>query len=317
MSAASHDRELEEALANAAQLRHRYRAASQDEPPDAVDALIRAAARDQATTRPRPARSPLTASWRVPLSIAAVVVVSATVSVLVAERHGQLPPEADHPVGAPSAVSKEEKRTEPAAPQRQLPTAPADRFQGKGRLVTEPPRRATSEPAMAPQAASKAFSVRPESSQEPLKTQQPAAQAPSQNAAAPGATQQPPPAPASQPGESERPQSLRDEARTEERAKQQSPDAVAPEERAAPLRKESAPRAVAPATIKLERDGVVAAKKSASVRPAWESDPEAWLKHINELRVAGQGADAEASFREFRDRYPDYQLPAGFVVPER
>ena len=46
----------------------------------------------------------------------------------------------------------------------------------------------------------------------------------------------------------------------------------------------------------------------------WEKDPQTWLAHIEELRVAGRTQDAEASFRAFRDRYPDYQLPAGFVV---
>jgi hypothetical protein len=47
----------------------------------------------------------------------------------------------------------------------------------------------------------------------------------------------------------------------------------------------------------------------------WEKDPQTWLAHIDELRAAGRGADAKASFRAFRSRYPDYRLPAGFVVP--
>jgi hypothetical protein len=49
----------------------------------------------------------------------------------------------------------------------------------------------------------------------------------------------------------------------------------------------------------------------------WEKDPPAWLAHVEELRAAGRTEDAEASFRAFRRRYPDYRLPAGFVAPGR
>jgi hypothetical protein len=47
----------------------------------------------------------------------------------------------------------------------------------------------------------------------------------------------------------------------------------------------------------------------------WEKDPQAWLAHVEELRSAGRIQDAETSFRAFRSRYPDFQLPAGFVPP--
>jgi hypothetical protein len=47
----------------------------------------------------------------------------------------------------------------------------------------------------------------------------------------------------------------------------------------------------------------------------WEKDPQAWLTHIEALRSAGRIQDAETSFRDFRSRYPDFQLPAGFVPP--
>jgi hypothetical protein len=47
----------------------------------------------------------------------------------------------------------------------------------------------------------------------------------------------------------------------------------------------------------------------------WERDPTAWLKHIDDLRIAGRIDDAKASFKTFRNRYPDYPLPAAFVIP--
>jgi len=317
MSAASEDRELHKVLVDAAQLRERYRAVSRDEPPDVLDALIRAAARDHTTPH---AGSRLPPSWRVPLSIAAVVVVSATVSVLVAERYGQLRPDADHSVSLPAAASKDEKRAEAAAAQRQVPSAPPDKSEGKGRWrMAESPRQATPKQlGGAPQAASEAFSAPPESkpSEQPFKTQEAATQAPSQNVLSSAATQQAAPPPAASPrAEPERPEALRDQAPRQE-STQEGRDRGAPERPADLLPRDRAAQTLAPGAGKLERDSTVAARKSAT-GPAWESDPEAWLKHIDELRLAGQRADAEASFRAFRDRYPAYRLPAGFVVPER
>jgi len=320
MSAASDDRELEESLADAAQLRQRYRAVSRDEPPDALDALIRAAALDQATSRSGQVASRLTASWRVPLSIAAVVVVSATVSVLVAERQGQLPHGTERSVNPPPATAPaDEKRTEPGAPQGRLSAAPAGKSQGKVRFAPEPPQRSASqEPTVARQATSDAFSAPPEPgpSQEPSKTQEPLTQSSSQNVLRSAATQQAaPPATAGLPAAPGRLEPGADKAGSEESA-QESGDRATPERPAEALRKERAPQAFAPAAAKLERDHGVAEKQSASAGPAWQSDPEAWLKHIDELRLAGQAADAEASFRAFKDRYPAYPLPAGFVAPK-
>lgn len=314
MSAASEDRELEKVLVDAAQLRERYRAVSREEPPDALDALIRAASRDQTTLH---VGRRLAASWRVPLSIAAVVVVSATVSVLVAERHGQLLPDADHSVSVPAAASKDEKRAGGEAP----PAAPPDKSEGKGRPAAEYPQRTTpKQKGDAPQAASEAFSAPPESrtSEQPIKTQEAGTPAPSQNVQSSTAMQQaaPPPA-ASPPVEPERAEARRDQTPSEVRALE-GQDRPSPERPADALRKErAAARSLASAAAKLEQDsGLVAARKSAPAR-AWETDPEAWLKHIDELRLAGQRADAETSFRAFRERYPGYRLPSGFVVPER
>ena len=77
-----------------------------------------------------------------------------------------------------------------------------------------------------------------------------------------------------------------------------------------------------PATEERARTQALAKKQALPASPnseaaasPWEKDPHAWLAHIDELRTAGRSADAVASFRAFRSRYPDYRLPAGFVVP--
>jgi hypothetical protein len=43
--------------------------------------------------------------------------------------------------------------------------------------------------------------------------------------------------------------------------------------------------------------------------------PLEWIERIRELRRKGHGAEAEASLKAFRERYPDYTLPADLVAP--
>ena len=322
MSAASDDRELEQALTDAALLRQRYRAASQDEPSAALDSLISSAARDYASRGAGRGASRFASAWRVPLSIAAVVVVSATVSILVGERHGQLPRRADRPVST-SGASEDAKRVGPEALQEQMPAPPAATSKNKQRIGAEQPQGvAPKAPVVIHQAGSEVRSGPSElaPSQESFKIQQRVTQAPGPDVASSVAPPQAPPPPvvASPSTVLARPGSLPDEPQTPERA-QESHDRVAPERPPEALRKDRSAQAAAPAgaAAKIERDRGAAEKNLASAKPVWESDPQAWLKHIDELRLAGQRADADANYRAFRDRYPDYPLPAGFVVPER
>ena len=62
-----------------------YRATAQDAPPAALDDAIRAAARREAGARPRPAGFTFAHSWRVPLSVAAVIVLSVSLVTLMRE----------------------------------------------------------------------------------------------------------------------------------------------------------------------------------------------------------------------------------------
>lgn len=105
-----------------------WREASHDEPPLALDDAIRAAARRAVHARPRPAGgSPFGGRWRVPLSVAALLVVSATVTLLVAERDKQ-GPGALHDQALPSPAARV-----PQAPtgelNPELSQAPARQFE--------------------------------------------------------------------------------------------------------------------------------------------------------------------------------------------
>ncbi len=86
-------------LARDADLTARYRAAAQDAPPAALDDAIRAAARRAVGARPRPAGFSFGDSWRSSLSIAAVMVLSVSIVILMREEAPELsaPPRADSP----------------------------------------------------------------------------------------------------------------------------------------------------------------------------------------------------------------------------
>ncbi|MDQ2694585.1 MAG: hypothetical protein M3Z21_04255 [Pseudomonadota bacterium] len=85
------------------------------------------------------------------------------------------------------------------------------------------------------------------------------------------------------------------------------------------LEPESAPSAALkipppPPTTRQEADAARPAEESrarlpAAASPAPETQPESpqqWLEAIAELRRQGRDAEAEASLREFRRRYPDH-----------
>jgi hypothetical protein len=299
----SEDRELEQLLADAAVLRRGYRAAAQEEPPAALDAAIRAAAQRETRTRPRPAGSAFGTSWRIPASIAAVVVVSVTTAVMVVQRDTHLPLATQKSAPA-SAVD-----AGPAKDQAAVPTASgalkekAEVETGKAELQAHPRADRTPASSVVPPAAPAGKFERSASHevdtpiapaavelrQEPLRAQ---AQAQAEQKTPSSATAQP-----------------------------ASPSANA----AAPARfapQSGVATGTADETVSVES----LAKKQALPGPAgeadsstvaWEKDPQAWLAHVEELRAAGRTEDAEASFQAFRRRYPDYRLPAGFVAPGR
>jgi hypothetical protein len=82
---------------------------------------------------------------------------------------------------------------------------------------------------------------------------------------------------------------------------------LAHDERAAPAKQKAAPE---PA------DAAEPSRKAAAVA-SWESDPKAWLRHIESLVREQRLGEARDSFKAFRQRYPAYPIPAEFPLPER
>jgi hypothetical protein len=69
------------------------------------------------------------------------------------------------------------------------------------------------------------------------------------------------------------------------------------------------------ARVKAQVQPAAPTQRSAEEEALDASQPVQWIERIRELRRKGQSAEAEASLRAFRERYPDYVLPADLVAP--
>src|SRR5512147_2040204 len=125
----------------------RYRELGAEEPPRALDEAILATARRPAPSGSRPARS-FTQRWSLPLSLAAVVVLSVTVTLRIqheqpalespAEMRAPAPKEAARPEAAPRQEAvKAERADAPAARKEPVPFQPAPQMRAPA--VAEPP----------------------------------------------------------------------------------------------------------------------------------------------------------------------------------
>lgn len=274
-----------------------YRAASGEEPPARLDAAILAAARREVGSRPRAVGSFLRA-WRMPVAIAAVIVLSVSLVTLMMEEGGDPVSEAPPPVAPPAAEA-------PAPPSadavKELRDAPS-----KQRAAVAPPPVAKPEPAPAPRVP--VPGIRGLESKEagmtapaPARTDAPfpsAAQEQRQADDAAGRRALPQPEPASAPRadrESTPPAPAR--------ALSAPPPAAAPAE-AARARSEAG-------ALRSDRPLAGGLQKSALLSELEREPPEKWLERIEELRRQGEAAMAGELLAEFKRRFPNHPLPAG------
>lgn len=268
-----------------------YRAAEHEAPPASLDAAILAAARREVGARPHSLSSGLR-RWRVPVSIAAVLVLSFSLVTLVREEGGE-----------PFRQALTE------APPPRLPAAqPADSVQPAAVVPDARQRRdQVAEPVPAP----------------PVRREDAAAGAPtamggvaegntSGGVANPSASRGATAAVA--PEIAARPQPLREPDSMLERSVPAAPPAKSTEDlavrRAAPM---AAPAEPAGARMLMQ------AKKEAAVAedrlPVWhgleKEPPQKWIERIAELRRQQRTVEGEALLAEFRRRFPDHPLPPG------
>jgi hypothetical protein len=265
-----------------------YRATAREEPPRELDERILAAAHRAVDARPSPVRRPFAQRWRVPVAIAATVVLSATVTLMVYENDrttggvsDKIQEESAPPTSAaPSAAGK------PAAKRGALPS------QSDAQTAAPRPAAPTDESgaARAPAAPAAAGALRQSVPREAEGS--PANEA--KRKSAPFAAE---PARVGVPPAVETPQSGSDQRTLME--KREAP-AAAPSP-TPPLSRE---RALADRpTGRSERDTA-----SGTARSALQS-PDDWLAEIRRLKQAGRTDEASRLLADFRDRFPDHPLP--------
>ncbi len=89
MSQDKHEQDFEEYLQGETALSSRYQQSSSEQVPEHLDDAILAASRRAVQSKPKPVFSPFSSNWQVPLSLAAVLVLSVTVIVTIQEEHDE------------------------------------------------------------------------------------------------------------------------------------------------------------------------------------------------------------------------------------
>ena len=287
------------------ELSHIYRDAEGPRPPQRVDDNILAASQRVAGTVPPPAVVAFSRRWGTPVAIAATVLVTSTVALMVFERQSgfdtvaKVPRTAgpaknspatsvrtDQPAKSPSAEPRAEpsEKSAPAEP-RSAAAAPADRAKpATVETALSGEHRATGQPARLPAIPPGVEILRKTDEQKPV----PAAGAPAAASERARATQQAPV-----------PDALRAFDQPPIRPAQAPASAPAP---GANTLRESAST--------LPGAGAVGAlTSSVAVSDAKERTPEKWLADIRKLKTEGKAIEAERDLVEFKKRYPDYILP--------
>jgi hypothetical protein len=268
-----------------------YRATAREEPPRELDERILAAAHRAVGARPSPVRRSFAQRWRVPVAIAATVVLSATVTLMVYE--------SDHttPFQKREALDKlQEESASPASP-------PAPRTAGKPASAAQPSRGDAQTMAPRPAAgADEAGASRAPAAEGALR------QSPSPDAEGPAtneAKRKTEPSPAQPAGARVPPAAQAPQSSSEER--------MLIEKRAAPA---AAPAPAAPASpLSRERELAdrPAGRGERDLAPTTSQSrlqsPDDWFVEIRRLKQAGRVDEANRLIAEFRDRFPDHPLP--------
>jgi hypothetical protein len=291
------DSDLDELSAETAALRQHYRAASQEEPSVALDEAIRAAARREVKAHPLTIGSGFKGSWRVPASIAAVVVVSVTVALMVVQRDPRSLATREQPAsGLPAAVGVAKDQAQPASGDR----AAKEQVKVEAAKATPQVRPPAAPPMPSSSAPIETHTERSDLAAKKMESHSPMARA---------AVEQDEPPRMQVPSEPALPAGA--ETPTRVTAARAAAPPPAPEGAA----KATADGIMSGQSLNKERAPSNVAHQAELKASPWEKDPQTWLAHIEELRAAGRLQDAQASFRAFRGRYPDYSLPSGFVPP--
>ena len=273
-----------------------YRDADGPRPPQRVDDNILAASQRVAGSGARPAGARFARRWGTPVALAATVLVTFTLALMMFERESGLDamaPKAPRPDRPAKVAPPEPKRTEssPAGP----PRAGGPEKSPPAELPSAAPAPAPAAPS--PPAASRSNRVEQRTVETAFSRER-------------RATGQPARVPQVPPGieilrKSEEAKPLPDAQRAFDAQQQVPPMQAAPA--AAPAAEAGAIRE---SGLTPQRAGAVSGLASrVVVSEAKERTPEKWLADIRKLKTEGKATEAERDLAEFKKRYPDYILP--------
>ena len=259
------------------ELSHIYRDAEAPRPPQRVDDNILAASQRVAGLVRRPAGLGFARRWGAQVALAATVLVTSTLALMVYERQSGLDAIAPQ-VPRPGRTAK----VSPVEPRADQPRTPSP-------VVLQPiaPARPISQALQSERA------------------ERPGESTPSTSS--PGARQ-----PAFAP---EVPRTGEVLSKREEAKPAPAPDAQHAFDVQPPIRPAQAPAAApAPGANTLRESastlqGVGSLTSRVAVSEAKERTPEKWLADIRKLKAEGKATEAERDLAEFKKRYPDYILP--------
>jgi len=261
-----------------------YQALGRESPPEALDAAILAASRRAVGAGPRRNRL---RRWALPVSIAAVVVLTMSIVVRIQLERPDLETATPVPV-APQVLEEkaaqraDKKEADAALAKRNAQPAAKPKSQAL-EAAPAPTPLAPSAPAEAERARREARTLRA-----------PAAQAP-----APARQFVPEPSAARAPASAEA----------------SAPSAVGAASAPAPAAVSEAPadltRSLAQGAGRAASGAALEDRAKASTDTVGKRDesPRAWLERIARLRREGRAKEADESLAEFRKRYPDYEIP--------
>jgi len=272
------------------ELSHIYRDAEGPRPAQRVDANILAASQRVAGTVRRRGAFGFSRRWGTPVALAATVLVTFTLALMVFERESgvdALAPKAPQAARPAKAAPPEPKRAE-------SPPVEPPRVGSLEKSSADLPRAAPAPATPSPQAAPRSDRVQQHTVETALSGER-------------RATGQPARVPAIPPGV--------EILRRSEEAKP-LPDAQRAFDAQQPIRPAQAPAAdPAPGANTLRESaatlqGAVGGLTSrVAVSEAKERTPEKWLADIRKLKSEGKATEAERELAEFKKRHPDYILP--------
>jgi hypothetical protein len=293
------------------ELSHIYRDAEGPRPPQRVDDNILAASQRVAGTVRRPAGLRFSRRWGTPVAIAATVLVTSTLALMVFERQSGVDtvappvPRADRPAKVSQPETQRAPQAEKSSPAGKSPPAEIQRAAPAGKSpVAAPPRPEKAPDTPGPQAAPRSDKVQQHTVETALSSERRATGQPARAPAIPRGveilrkSEEVKPAPAAASPQAPVPDAQRVfDAQQRLRAMQAPP--------AAP-----AAGAVSEPAATLQSSGVAAPIANRLASPeAKERTPEKWIEDIRKLKTEGKATEAERELAEFKKRYSDYILP--------